>query len=832
MAAPPLPREVQQLREKLLVDQAPSARARTDYFDPTRFAARFGRPYSSRRLSIDTMMEMRTDAILRFAQLVSLISLFTAKWRIECASARKAQFIDHALRRVIGRLLLQFYQSWNFGWQAIVKEFGLMSPNWEFLDVNAEGGPKSSLVWDGGPEVPALVWEPFVPLPPAMVAPVWTSGGAFNGIALAKTGALNPGGYGFPTVPMNEGDFIGLPSDVLSYFTGDDDQQRTLKVDVQNSLWVVNERDDQWGSIWGNSRLSYAYKYWWAYEMTLGILNRSVERKGDPTIIVAYPSGSSRVNGADVDNQTIAFSIAQKARSGAVLAVPSEVWGEDTATANQAPKWSVSTLKYEADFEQLLKVLEYFDTMKFRAMMVSELSIAEGSGGTSSRNVAAETGQRTSEAQVITQVEWDEIINRYMIPQLADANFPELKDEPARKVTQAFGENEATLAADLLRSIANANPDSLPVDKSSLLGRFQIDALQGEQLAKWERDMAAKAEQSQPPEVPAQPGGAAGTVDTGFGVLYYDAPERIELDDDETLLASLPATKHYSDRAVLAQTRLVRKLWKELLTDQYEHFASQLESGNLDLAQRDRKFDQRAQRIVRGWSYGGKAAAKIKRIAAALAVVFARAGALELAASNLSANNWDPSDKQLVEWMRNQTASMVRSIDETTRKQLSTYLAAQLQADASVKQIADGVRKHFSEFPAWRADLIAREETKHFYNAATLFAAEKAGVEQVQALDAQKGPTDAECEHRNGRLFSIEDAWAESSREHIRGTLSWRIVPAGIRLSLTYVSEEEAGGVAARFDPEERAIHLVKGLDPAEEGRYLEQLVRWYIATH
>jgi hypothetical protein len=51
----------------------------------------------------------------------------------------------------------------------------------------------------------------------------------------------------------------------------------------------------------------------------------------------------------------------------------------------------------------------------------------------------------------------------------------------------------------------------------------------------------------------------------------------IELEDD-ALLAALPKTKVYADRAVLAQTRLVRKLWFSTLTDAYEDFAKHLES--------------------------------------------------------------------------------------------------------------------------------------------------------------------------------------------------------------------------------------------------------------
>lgn len=818
MAAPALPADVKKLRDQLTRDQAPSARTRTDYYDPSVFISRHGRPYSSLKLPIVTLMEMRTDSLLRFSQLIALVSIFTAKWRIECSSARKAQFIDMALRRVIGRLLMQFFESWNFGWQALVKEFGLMSPSWTYIDKDAAGGPTSRLVWDGGPEVPALVWEPFVPLRPSLVAPVWTSGGAFNGIAIAADGA---GGYGIPTVPLASDDMLDIPAAMTTILN---DENRRKKVDVEHSLWVVNERDGQFGSVWGRSRLSYAYKYWWSYEMTLAILNRSVERKGDPTIVVTYPQGSSNVNGQEVLNQTIAFDIGNKARSGSVLVVPSEVWGEEQGTTNTSPKWGIEYLKPDVDFDKLIKVLEYYDTMKIRSMMVSELSFAEGSGGTSSRNVAAETGQRSYEAQIFTQTEWDEIINRYMIPQLADANFPELRDEPARKVTLAFGEDEAQLAADIIRSMANADPGKLPINWKKELDRFQISSLDGEELAKWERRLVAQAESAPPAAAPATPNGAAGTTDTGF---YYDAPERIQL-EDEALLAGLPKSRHYADRAVLAQTRLVRKLWFNLLTAQYEDFAAHV--GKLDLAEDEGK---RADKIVGAWRLvSSKYAAAVKGLSSALTAIFARAGALELSASKLDPKLFDPTDKTMADWVKTNVGAMVRQVEDTTRRQLATYLSAQLDAGRSAEEIAAGLREHFAEFPAWRADLIAREETRRFYNAATLFAAESAGAKQVQALDAQDGPSDPECERRHGRLFKISEAWSESGREHVRGTLSWRIVPANIELSLRYSERGESDGVAARVDPEEGVVHLVEGLAPDVEGRYLEQAVGWFIAVH
>jgi hypothetical protein len=238
-----------------------------------------------------------------------------------------------------------------------------------------------------------------------------------------------------------------------------------------------------------------------------------------------------------------------------------------------------------------------------------------------------------------------------------------------------------------------------------------------------------------------------------------------------------------------------------------------------------------AERFVAGWRFAGNVAKTVKATAVALAKILARAGSLELSASRIKTDSWNPTADVVDQWARENAAALVKDVDETTRKQLSAFLTSELRQGHSADVVAANLRKHFAEFPNWRADLIAREETKRYYNAGTLFAAQAAGSKQVQALDAQgTGPTDAECERRNGRLFPIADAWVESSREHVRGTLSWRILPPDVQLSFTRESKIE-NGVAARVDQAERVIYLTDGLDPATEGRYLERAVEWLIAS-
>lgn len=74
----------------------------------------------------------------------------------------------------------------------------------------------------------------------------------------------------------------------------------------------------------------------------------------------------------------------------------------------------------------------------------------------------------------------------------------------------------------------------------------------------------------------------------------------------------------------------------------------------------------------------------------------------------------------------------------------------------------------------YRAELIARTETKYAQNVSTLELAKGSGTfDKLQAVDAQLGPTDEICEERNGGIYSFEDAEAETEEEHPNGSLSW-----------------------------------------------------------
>ena len=76
--------------------------------------------------------------------------------------------------------------------------------------------------------------------------------------------------------------------------------------------------------------------------------------------------------------------------------------------------------------------------------------------------------------------------------------------------------------------------------------------------------------------------------------------------------------------------------------------------------------------------------------------------------------------------------------------------------------------------PQYRANMIARTETKFAQNASSIEAYRSTDdFDGVIAFDNQTGFGDDDCTARNGQVFSFDAASAEAEAEHPNGTLSF-----------------------------------------------------------
>jgi len=125
--------------------------------------------------------------------------------------------------------------------------------------------------------------------------------------------------------------------------------------------------------------------------------------------------------------------------------------------------------------------------------------------------------------------------------------------------------------------------------------------------------------------------------------------------------------------------------------------------------------------------------------------------------------------------------SRISGINEVTRQAIAEQLTEGVRRGYSIDQLVRGVpdenfvgvqnaplKNGIPAFDEYRAELIARTETMNAYNDAALRGYGSFGVKEVLAIDGDK---DAECEQRDGRVYTIDDALGVS--DHPNGTLDW-----------------------------------------------------------
>jgi hypothetical protein len=470
-----------------------------------------GQPFSVTKIPLTKLEQMSRDSMISLGLMYAKIPLVRAPWYIKCEDPKIAAFVDGSLRRIYGRFILAYCNSFNYGFSAIIKRFEVAdNVPWTYVDNSGEQ-PEEKPVWTDDVIKP-LVWKEFLALNPRTVVPHWNASGDFAGIDLfpSVTGDYTTGSARFPFEP-NSGGVADIPLDW--------------------SLWATNEKDSVFGSLWGYPRIGYAYRYWWSYWYRYGLADRAFEKWADPPIVVRHPTevGLDTASGENVDYGAEALGLAEKVRSGANVSLPSDpVTGIDDRITNMR-QWEIDTIKTEVEFDALNVAFEYLDVQKLRSVLVPEQAIIEGKGGSSSRNVAQVFGDLFQEFQAVTMEEIDWHINRYMIPQLVEANFG--PNAPiVEKITTGFDPADAEAIQALLVGIANKGDDPLPIDQRKALEKLGVPTLSIDEQNKQIQKAADAAEAALPPAVPGVPGKQATVNQAG---LYESVESDVNLSEDE-----------------------------------------------------------------------------------------------------------------------------------------------------------------------------------------------------------------------------------------------------------------------------------------------------------
>jgi hypothetical protein len=857
------PKEVAAIEKSIkATDEAPRIGDQTATFTDWQAArAALGAPFiADRPPPLRKLREMRRDAMFAFALHYRRTPLVRAQWHVDArdkngANAQVAGYMDSAWRKIHARYIFQHTQDFEFGYAGIIKRFMEGNPGGTYYD-DQEADPANAVkpVWDEGNVLP-IIWKTFVGLPPERISPAFDD---------------------------NTGEFIGI-----NYELNTQEQARAQRgggrqsagnsrpYDIYHSLWATNDIDSVNGSLYGYPLLAYGYRFWWSYWFLWANLDRAFERMALPPMIAYHPEGDyyDPETNERVPNWQIAQEAAEALRSNAIAAVPSTL-----ATAGldekgtQLRDWSFEFLNVPTqNFSAIHEQLNYMDVMKLRSLWVPEQAFVEGEGGTSSRNVAAQMGEIFNESQAN---KWEEIadhINRFIFPQLLAVNFPEFVNNggSARIVGHGFATEDVEFTKQIIQLIAQGNPASLSeVDLREALRRIGTPMLNPGSISAQQNQVAAQVANSGPPAVTStngvntipNPGStnggsvpASGAVTAGFSAepeyIYINPSAHIELSEHDDFLAGLPDTTAYKDKTMRALAVQMRKVWLSTLRELYPDFAKFLADQKIELAddlpkdyddwdeglmsdseyrvpeplffaernRNRRKATRLANKLLRQWEIDSKRL--IQASASSRAIIekmVKRAAVLAGVRSTLDSSSYD-------EFLSKQTARLVKSISQTTKKNLRSYIVNAIMDDQTPMQIANGIRDHFDEFPDWRADRIARSETRDAYNAGTLIGAKEIGLKYVRAKDAQKGPTDDECEERDGKLFTLREGWKEMDKTHPNDTLE--LVPiVRANFSIENVLELPEGApedAAAWFDSSSDTVYIPLTLSQEDADEFL-----------
>jgi len=803
---------------------APSQQQQAVFANWRQAADQLGNPFEVEHIPLSRLRAMRRDPMLAFGLSFIKTPHIRAKWVINAKdkdgpNPQIAAHLDFDLRRIYASFVFQWTNSLDFGFQPIAKRFELGIPAGTYIETDAKTGAETEKpIWAQGGIQP-IRWKPFVAMQPEACEPVWGGDGSFNGID------FDPSQQGY-TPPTTSG--------ITTAYT----------IDLYHSLWITNEREHNFGSIYGYPRLGYAYRYWWSYWFRWAIADRAFERKADPSVLVYHPEGEfvDDTTGQTLSYADYALTMGERMRSGGVIALPSEVY-EDATGKGTIRQWEIDFTQNAVHFEPFDQSFQYLDISKVRSLAVPEQAFFEGRGGTSSRNVATQMFASFTESQAVLAAQIVETIDRWLIPQWLAVNYPEFLQNGgvANFQMQGFADVDVTFTQQVIQLIgqqqAGVNELLKLIDLKEVLEEAGVPladfATQQKQAALIQAQQQVPAPGAPPgapgapPAVTPQPGGV-GVVPSSTGFSYVAGPDDpivLFSSSGTAFIESLPDSQHYTDKAILGFARQLWLLYNQLYTDEYASAMTVLDKATLsdetenipgtsvELSVSD--WVSKATKMLADWQMSKRWVPTLQRTKDIFTSMFNRASKLELSRSKLS-GKLDPDETQA--WIDEHIATIATEVATTTRTELRDFVATTLADNPKIelKELTDRAREHFVNFPDWKSDRLVRTEVRDVYNAATVFAAQAAGATTLQAIDAQHGPTDQECMDRNGQLFTADEALRE--REHPNGTLAWRILPA---THLTVERRDLGDGILAHYDDVNETIVLAENLSDENARAYM-----------
>lgn len=815
------------------LEQAPSTRQQLGAnVNWKQLQDQLGQPFDNEMISLPKRKLMARDPMFAFGLHYTKLPLARAPYKMNCVMPDIAAFMDAAVRRVMPSYIQIRMQKLDYGFQGIAKRYAFEVPDAPYIDPETN---EEKQAWDVGSGIVPVTWKPFVALAPEGCTPMFDdTSGEFAGIEYEPPkGGAAPAGSGAKK-------------------KGAGGSEGAVEIDIYHSEWVTNELHKTFGNMYGYPRTGYGYPYWWSYWFRWAVADRAFERKGDPAIVVRHPEGQIDLGDGDiVEANEYALMIADRLRAGAGIAMPSTPYYDFNDKPSSIREWEIEFLKGGIELDPFDKSFDYLDVMKLRSIWVAEQALIEGGGGTSSRNVAKEMYDGLVEAQSMEFMEIVDAFNRFYIPHLMQVNFPEAVDKgiTCRMESFGFASEDTELINQIVQTVGQHDFTKLGVDVREALRRKNIPMLSQKQ---YEDQLTQAAESNNAPPatepgrgdqtgvVPTQgvppsteantPGsGGAGTA-TGFA---YIAPRGwIDLSNEDALefARDLPDTIHYQDSTVKALTKQLRAVWKRFYRDQYEDFAEFLETedGALTLSSVTEEYAlelsaegddielavpgilaEIAKRVVERWPVKQKQVDEVVKVSRDIIQKISDRAA-KIAKRDVEASG-EINEEEIQMWVDNHVGDVIPGIMRTTRNEVRDFVAKFADENDLLEEekLPGQVRAHFSEFPEWKADRLARAESRDSFNAGYLLSGKNFGFDTVQAIDARFGDTDDHCERRDGQFFTVDQALRE--KEHPWGTLGYRFMKEEVGLSYVVPSKSlktDVPGAIGHYSPEDSTIYF------------------------
>lgn len=771
------PRESERLRRESQAgaEKGPTDRAREESFflgsqlggidpqDPTNCSFPF-----LRRMSKDHGVSMGVHYIT--------MPLVKTSFFFEADDARAAAFADNIVRPIYGSTVQIICRFLNTAYSPAVKNTMVVNPSWKYL---VDGQLKQ--VWDSS-VVGALVYNPLIPLRPESTKLHYDDAGNYDGLAWDQA-------------------FMGLGG----FYVGG---QLKPTIDLSHSFFAAHGVEGEDGNPYGIARISYCAPIFHMYRYIWTLLGRAFENNADPGPTVRFPKDEAGRGPDDQANKDVALMIGRRKRSGSTIALPSDVYTDYMDRMTNRPKWDVNFDVPATNFAEIQSFLSYLEALKLRALWMSEQSLQEGSGSSSSRNVAKEMSNQRDASQAVLMEQIIGIIMDQLVRPAMAMNMPWYEGRLEMK-TIGFGQNDENKIRQVFQLMGQQDVNKFGIDWRRLAeaeGFPMIDP------AEQERQIAAavKAADGAPaPAVTPTQGRRALVTQTGFGEMVYEQlhdPVSLSSAADGDFVASLPREDAWTVPAVVDAARAIRSRVSGFLATHYRDaaiFASKREEQALELLADDHDVlapERAADAVLAGWAPNHDAADALSECLSA-ALDKAYEGARRSRLRSLAGSCQAPDTSR---WRAERASWLAHQLSQSVRSDIAAEMSDALREGASVRAAAQALVARARDMADAQSSYLAQAEARRAYRRGSAEAAIGVGVTRFQALDG------------TGAIVSSTDD-LRLDEQDLRPLPS---APADITLRRTELDD----GLLARYDEDAHVVLLSPDLTAEQESKFMVAL--------